>query len=58
MRHIPEWLPWFSYKQLGRLGYDVGQQAVLEPMEFVMESMVNDLQSALAAVKTHGLPLG
>ena len=51
-------MPWFSYKQLGRLGYNVGQQAVLEPMEFVMESMVNDLQSALVAVKTHRLPLG
>lgn len=41
LRHVPEWLPWFSYKQLGRLGYNIGQQAVLEPMEFVMESMAN-----------------
>jgi hypothetical protein len=51
VRHVPEWLPWFSYKQLGRLGYNIGQQAVLEPMEFVMESMVNALADRFGICK-------
>ncbi len=39
VQHIPEWLPWLSYKQLARHGYKIGQQGLHEPMEFV--SMVS-----------------
>ena len=40
VRHIPEWLPWFSYKPLARIGYDLGQEVMNEPIQFVRESMV------------------
>ena len=43
VRHIPEWLPWLSYKPLARYGYDIGQQVLREPMEFVRESIVSIL---------------
>ncbi|KAF8259263.1 cytochrome P450 [Lactarius quietus] len=41
LKYVPEWLPWFSYKPLARFGYTIGQQAVQEPMAFVMESISN-----------------
>ena len=41
MRHIPEWLPWFSYKPLARIGRDIGREVVREPIRFVRESMVS-----------------
>jgi len=41
VRHIPEWLPWLSYKPLARHGYNIGQQVLHEPMEFVRESIVS-----------------
>ena len=41
VRHIPEWLPWISYKPLARWGHDIGVEAVKEPMDFVKEAMVN-----------------
>jgi len=41
VRHIPEWLPWLSYKPIARLGYNIGQQVLNEPMEFVRESIVS-----------------
>jgi hypothetical protein len=40
VRHIPEWLPWLSYKPLARYGYNVGQEVLHEPMKFVREAMV------------------
>ena len=40
VRHIPEWLPWLSYKPLARHGYDIGQQVLREPMEFVRQGIV------------------
>ena len=43
VRHIPEWLPWLSYKPLARRGYDIGQEVLHEPMEFVRESIVSIL---------------
>jgi hypothetical protein len=43
VRHIPEWLPWLSYKRLTRYGYDLGQEVLHEPMEFVKETMVGIL---------------
>jgi hypothetical protein len=42
VRHIPEWLPWLSYKPLARLGYSLGQETMHEPIRFVKESMVSD----------------
>jgi hypothetical protein len=42
VRHIPEWLPWLSYKPLARLGYKLGQETMHEPIRFVKESMVSD----------------
>jgi hypothetical protein len=42
VRHIPEWVPWFSYKPLARLGYDIGQNTMHEPLRFVRESMASD----------------
>ena len=41
VRHIPEWLPWLSYKPLARYGYNIGQEAVHGPLEFVKEAMVS-----------------
>jgi hypothetical protein len=41
LRHIPEWLPWFSYKPLARIGHDLGQEVMHEPIQFVKESMLN-----------------
>ncbi|KAH9976314.1 cytochrome P450 [Lactifluus volemus] len=41
LRHIPSWLPWLSYKPLARLGYDLGQETMHEPIRFVRESMLD-----------------
>ncbi|KAH9066016.1 cytochrome P450 [Lactarius deliciosus] len=41
LRHVPEWLPWFSYKPLARWGHSIGLEAVQEPMAFVKECMSN-----------------
>ena len=41
VRHIPEWMPWFSYKPLARFGYNLGQEVIHEPMRFVKESIVS-----------------
>ena len=41
VRYIPEWLPWLSYKPLARYGYDIGQEVLHRPMEFVRESIVS-----------------
>jgi hypothetical protein len=42
VRHIPEWLPWFSYKPLARYGHHLGNQAVYPPIQFVKKSMVRN----------------
>ena len=42
MRHIPEWLPWFSYKKLIRVGRELGKQVKYPPIQFVKESMVSN----------------
>ncbi|KAH9981018.1 cytochrome P450 [Lactifluus volemus] len=39
--HIPEWLPWFSYKPLARVCYNIAQEVKHEPIRFVKESMLN-----------------
>ncbi|KAF8492571.1 cytochrome P450, partial [Russula emetica] len=41
LRHIPEWLPWLSYKPLARYGYDIGQVVLQVPMEFARESILD-----------------
>jgi len=41
VRHIPEWLPWFSYKPLIRVGRELGKQVLYPPIQFVKESMVS-----------------
>ncbi|KAI0302455.1 cytochrome P450 [Multifurca ochricompacta] len=41
LRHIPEWLPWFSYKPLARIGHDLGQEVMNDPIQFVRESILN-----------------
>ncbi|KAH9980679.1 cytochrome P450 [Russula compacta] len=41
LRHIPEWLPWFSYKPLARVGTELGKQVLYPPIQFVKESILN-----------------
>ncbi|KAI0278757.1 cytochrome P450 [Russula aff. rugulosa BPL654] len=41
LQHIPEWLPWFSYKPLARIGYNIGQEVLRGPMEFVREAILD-----------------
>jgi hypothetical protein len=41
VKHIPEWLSWFSYKPLARIGYNIGQEVLQRPMEFVREAIVS-----------------
>lgn len=40
VRHIPEWLAWFSYKPLARVGNELGKQVLYPPIQFVKESIV------------------
>jgi len=39
LRHIPDWLPWFSYKPLARVGRDLGLEVLHLPMQFVKDAM-------------------
>jgi hypothetical protein len=41
VRYIPEWLPRLSYKPLARYGYNIAQEVLHEPIEFVRESIVS-----------------
>ena len=41
VKYIPEWFSWFSYKPLARIGYNIGQEVLYEPMEFVREAIVS-----------------
>jgi len=41
LQYIPEWLSWFSYKPLARFGYNIGQEVLRGPMEFVREAILN-----------------
>ncbi|KAI0289331.1 cytochrome P450 [Russula brevipes] len=41
LRHIPEWLPWFSYKPLARIGRDLGEKVKNDTMQFVRESILD-----------------
>ena len=42
VRHIPDWLPWFSYQPLIRHGKDLGNKVLYPPIRKVKESMVSD----------------
>jgi hypothetical protein len=57
VRHIPEWLPWLSYKPLARSGYNIGQETMHEPIRFVKESMVSDCFMSARVRKAHYVPL-
>ncbi|KAI9454956.1 cytochrome P450 [Russula earlei] len=39
LRHVPEWLPWLSYKPLARFGHALAEKVKDDPMKFVRESM-------------------
>ena len=41
VQYIPEWLSWFSYKPLARIGYNIGQEVLCGPMEFIREAIVS-----------------
>jgi len=41
VRHIPEWLPWFSYKPLAHTGHNLGNQVLYPPLQFVKEGIVS-----------------
>ncbi|KAF8257685.1 cytochrome P450 [Lactarius quietus] len=51
LRHIPGWLPWFSYKPLARIGHDLTQEVMYEPIRFVRESMLNGTARPSLALK-------
>ncbi|KAI9449576.1 cytochrome P450 [Lactarius psammicola] len=51
LRHIPEWLPWFSYKPLARIGRDIGKEVKHGPIRFVRESMLNGTARPSLALK-------
>ncbi len=42
VRYIPEWVPWFSYKPLIRVGRDLGNQLLYPPFHKVKECMVSN----------------
>ncbi|KAH8994594.1 cytochrome P450 [Lactarius akahatsu] len=39
LRHIPSWVPWFSYESLARLGRELGHRTMNEPIDFVKSAM-------------------
>ncbi|KAH9174412.1 cytochrome P450 [Lactarius sanguifluus] len=39
LRHIPSWVPWFSYESLARQGRELGQRTMNEPIDFVKRAM-------------------
>ncbi|KAI0253743.1 cytochrome P450 [Lactifluus subvellereus] len=54
LRHIPEWLPWFSYKPLARFGHDLGDEVLNEPIRFVRDSMVKGTARPSLALENLG----
>ncbi len=41
VQYVPESISWLSYKPLARYGYNLGQEAMHGPMEFVREGIVS-----------------
>ncbi|KAI9441778.1 cytochrome P450 [Lactarius indigo] len=39
LRHVPSWVPWLSYESLARIGRDLGQNIMNEPIDFVKSAM-------------------
>jgi hypothetical protein len=39
LRHIPSWVPWFSYAPLAQIGRELGQRTMNEPIDFVKKAM-------------------
>ncbi|KAI0253728.1 cytochrome P450 [Lactifluus subvellereus] len=39
LRHIPSWVPWFSYEPLARIGRKLAQRMKNEPIDFVKNAM-------------------
>ncbi|KAI0264172.1 cytochrome P450 [Gloeopeniophorella convolvens] len=39
LRHIPSWVPWFSYEPLARKGRDMSQRTLNKPVYFVKNAM-------------------
>ncbi|KAI0263944.1 cytochrome P450 [Gloeopeniophorella convolvens] len=50
LRHIPAWLPWFSYQPLARVGRELWEEIRLAPIQFAK-------QSVEAGTATHSLAL-
>ena len=40
VRHIPSWIPWFSYGPLARIGGKLSHRMKNEPIDFVKNAMV------------------
>jgi len=38
---MPDWLPWFSYKPLARIGRDLGLEVMYPLIQFVKDAMVS-----------------
>ncbi|KAH9970769.1 cytochrome P450 [Russula compacta] len=38
--HIPEWLPWFSYRPLARYGRDLALEVLNAPIQFIRDAML------------------
>ncbi|KAH9976345.1 cytochrome P450 [Lactifluus volemus] len=39
LRHIPSWVPWFSYEPLAQIGRNLSQRIKNEPIDFVKNAM-------------------
>ncbi|KAI0253709.1 cytochrome P450 [Lactifluus subvellereus] len=39
LRHIPSWVPWFNYESLARIGRELGQRMMDDPIDFVKNAM-------------------
>ncbi|KAI0253713.1 cytochrome P450 [Lactifluus subvellereus] len=39
LRHIPSWVPWFNHESLARIGRELGQRMMNEPIDFVKNAM-------------------
>jgi hypothetical protein len=39
VRHMPSWVPWFNYDSLARLGRELSQKTMNDPIDFVKNAM-------------------
>jgi hypothetical protein len=47
VRHIPSWVPYFSYKPLAEIGRKVNERIRNEPIDFVKNALVCDYFSSI-----------